>query len=83
MMCLLVRLLGLASLSLVLAGCVSPVERRYADEGQCRSYGFRPGTDAFAACLQNIDLERAADRRRLLDRPFYGGVGFGYRRGWY
>lgn len=59
--------------TIALAGCVSvsPAERRAADENQCRSYGFRPGTDAFAACLQRIDLSRAADRRAaLLQDPF-------------
>ncbi len=59
--------------AVALSGCVSvsPAERRAADENQCRSYGFRPGTDAFAACLQRIDLSRAADRRAaLLQDPF-------------
>jgi len=48
-----------------LAGCqtLTPQERRALDEQQCRSYGFRPGTDAFAECLQRIDLDRRADYR--------------------
>lgn len=33
------------------------------DEDQCRGYGFRAGSDAFAACLQRIDLDRRADAR--------------------
>ncbi|ABQ60075.1 putative lipoprotein [Brucella ovis ATCC 25840] len=55
-------LLGLASL---LAGCVTmtPEQRRAADEQTCRSYGFKPKTDAFANCLMRIDLDRRADRR--------------------
>ncbi len=73
---------------LVLAGCqtVTPEERRERDEARCADYGFRRGTDAFAACLQRIDLSRSADRRaRLYDDPFYvGGVvpGGGYGRVW-
>ncbi len=56
-------LLGLASL---LAGCVTmtPEQRRAADEQTCRSYGFKPKTDAFANCLMRIDLDR-----RLIAAP--------------
>ncbi|WEX07347.1 hypothetical protein [Chelativorans sp. AA-79] len=48
-----------------LAGCatITPEEQRALDEENCRSYGFRPGTDAFAECLQRIDLDRRAERR--------------------
>jgi len=48
-----------------LAGCqtLTPAERRALDEQQCRSYGFRPNTDAFAECLQRIDLNRQAEYR--------------------
>ncbi|WP_062226356.1 hypothetical protein [Aureimonas frigidaquae] len=57
-----------------LAGCqtITPEQLRAADEAQCRSYGFKAGTDAFAGCLQRIDLARDADRRaqlRALDDP--------------
>lgn len=64
----------------LLTGCMSVAERRYVDEGRCAGYGFRPGSDAFAKCLQNIDLDRSADSRAFM----YGargpgiGVGFGY-----
>jgi len=75
---------------LALTGCVTPTpqERRAADEAQCRSYGFRIGTNAFAECLQRIDLERQADRRaRLYGAGGYGsgGIGLGIgvgRYGW-
>ena len=79
------RLLTLAALALALGGCVSSADRRANDVARCQSYGFRPGSDAFAACLQNIDLDRSADRREVFARPGFGygyGVGFG-RRGWY
>lgn len=59
------RLLGLAAAGLVLAACqsMSPQERRARDENTCASYGFRRGTDAFATCLQRIDLDRRAEGR--------------------
>lgn len=49
----------------VLAGCttMTPEERRAADEATCRDYGFRQGSEAFAECLQRIDLDRRAQRR--------------------
>ncbi len=74
--------------ALVMAGCttVTPETRRAADEARCADYGFRRGTDGFAACLQRIDLSREGNRRaRLYDDPFYvGGVvpGGGYGRVW-
>jgi hypothetical protein len=47
------------------AGCttMTPEERRAADEEKCRSYGFTRKNDAFAACLQRINLDRRAQRR--------------------
>lgn len=55
----------LAVLALALTACttITPQERRALDEETCRSYGFRAGTDAFAACLQRIDLDRRAEAR--------------------
>ena len=50
------RRLGFAwaalALTLALASCVSPEELRREDEATCAGYGFHPGTDAFASCLQ-------------------------------
>lgn len=56
--------------SLTLAGCatLTPEERRALDEQQCRSYGFRPDTNAFAECLQRIELDRRAERRAQMIR---------------
>ena len=73
---------GFVAALFVLSGCQSSGERRASDEGVCRSYGFRPGTDGFAQCLQNIDLDRSADRRQVLDGG-YGFGGYGWRRRWY
>lgn len=49
----------------LLAACQSmtPEQRRAADEGQCLNYGFKRGTDAFAECLQRIDLDRRDEAR--------------------
>lgn len=50
---------------LLLAGCatMSPEERRAADEARCRAYGFTQRNDAFAACMQRLDLDRRAEWR--------------------
>ena len=49
----------------LLAGCttMTPEERRAADEETCRDYGFRRGSEAFAECLQRIELDRRAQSR--------------------
>lgn len=54
------------ALSALCAGCmtVTAEDRRGADEAKCRSYGFVKKNDAFAECLQRIDLERRAELRR-------------------
>ena len=57
------RLTALAATALVVAGCQTAEEMRAADANRCLSYGFRPNTDAFAECLQRIDLDRRADLR--------------------
>lgn len=59
------RILILLSSALVLSACqtMTPEERRARDENTCLSYGFKRGTDGFAACLQRIDLDRRADAR--------------------
>lgn len=74
-------LLATAAVAL-LSGCMTVAERRHADESRCAGYGFRPGSDAFAKCLQNIDLDRSADSRAFMygaRGPGFGvGVGYGY-----
>lgn len=57
------RLIALTAVMLALAGCQTAEEIRASDENRCVSYGFRPRTDAFAACLQRIDLDRRAELR--------------------
>ncbi|CCV03406.1 conserved exported hypothetical protein [Mesorhizobium metallidurans STM 2683] len=52
-----------ATLALLCTGCMTAQDRRAADEAKCRSYGFTKKNDAFAECLQRIDLERRAELR--------------------
>jgi hypothetical protein len=60
-------IVAVAGLAFLVSGCMTAEERRAADEAQCRSYGFRGRTDAFAECLQRLDLFRRAENRRDLD----------------
>ncbi|GHD08832.1 hypothetical protein ACFOEZ_05265 [Tianweitania populi] len=55
-------------LTLVAAGCqtITPEERRARDEAECRSYGFTKRNDAFAECLQRLELDRRDARREAL-----------------
>ena len=56
------RMVVTAALAALVAGCttMTPEQRRAADEEKCRSYGFTRKNDAFAECLQRIDLDRRA-----------------------
>ena len=65
------RLAALAATALLLAGCQSAAEMRAADENRCVSYGFRPATDAFAECLQRIDLDRRAQLRQASSEALF------------
>ncbi len=60
--------LAALALALTASGCMTLEERRALDMEQCRGYGFRQGTDAFAQCMQTIDVERAAARRTYVYR---------------
>lgn len=66
------RPLRLVPLILVaaLAACttLTPEEQRRADEETCRSYGFTRKNDAFAECLQRVELDRRASRRAAFER---------------
>src|SRR5215813_2537330 len=72
-----------SAFALTLASCVSPEEFRREDEATCTSYGFDPGTDAFASCLQKESLAR---RYWAAPPPPYwgwGSWGWGGPRGSY
>jgi hypothetical protein len=56
------QILALAGLLLAVTGCQEMAAMRTAmDNSRCQSYGFTPGTDAFAQCRMNIDLQRRAE----------------------
>ncbi len=65
------RLAVLAIVALAVTGCQTAEEVRAADESRCLSYGFRPRTDAFAECLQRIDLDRRASLRQTSRGALY------------
>ena len=69
---LIVTSLGLAALAL--AACTSAEELRQADARACQSYGFAPGTPAFANCLQRENLTRSQSSYP----PVSVGVGGGF-----
>ncbi len=69
------RLLALAVMAALLPlldGCVSPEELRRQDEATCAGYGFRPGTNEFAACLQRESLARRYAVPPLPYGPYWG-----------
>jgi hypothetical protein len=61
-------------LAALVGGCttMTPEQRRAADEKQCRDYGFTKRNDAFAECLQRLDLDRRAALRRSADFDMWG-----------
>lgn len=61
------RTVCLLFMAALLGGCVSSEEQRTLDEAKCRSYGFAKRNDAFAECLQRIELDRRAEFRRRSD----------------
>jgi hypothetical protein len=56
-----------------LASCVSSRKSAIRDEATCAGYGFHPGTDAFASCLQKGSLAR---RYWAAQPPPYWGWGY-------
>lgn len=65
------RILPVVILAFLLSGCLTPEQQRAADEERCRSYGFTRRNDAFAECMQRIDLAR---RARLNSAVYVDGV---------
>lgn len=57
-------------LALALSGCMTADQRKTADEERCRGYGFTKRNDAFAGCMQRIDMAR---RARLAGQPYIDG----------
>jgi hypothetical protein len=50
--------LMLLTATAALGACATPEPLRQADTAQCSSFGFTPGTDAFAGCMQKLWTER-------------------------
>lgn len=63
--------LPVLALTVLLSGCLTPEEQRAADEERCRNYGFKKRNDAFAECMQRLDLDRRARLRN--DGPYIDG----------
>ena len=71
------RIIAACALALMLAGCAQynqyQQEQAQAeaanvaanDDGQCRSYGAAPGSQAYIQCRMNIDNQRAQTRAAL------------------
>lgn len=60
-------LIIVAATGLILAGCATttPEERTASAQGSCVGYGFQPGTDGFASCMMQMDLQaQETDYRR-------------------
>ncbi|MBB6011437.1 hypothetical protein MIC97_11755 [Aquamicrobium sp. NLF2-7] len=77
---MLLRTITVIGLGLFLSGCMTVEQQRTADEEKCRSYGFTRKNDAFAECLQRLELDRRAAARenryvdpfpRVIYRPVY------------
>lgn len=75
-----IKLAAGLGLALMTSACMTQAEVRAADEQRCRGYGFRAGTDAYAGCLLEVDLDRAADRRYRFDS--FGSGPWPYGRRW-
>ncbi|MGI8389175.1 hypothetical protein [Brucella anthropi] len=60
------RYLLSALVPLAVAGCVTAEE---VDQDKCSSFGFRPGTDAFANCMMEQSA-RADDERRQWEQDY-------------
>jgi hypothetical protein len=50
----------LVVIALVLVNCASQraAERAATDADKCSSYGFKPGSDAYAQCRMTLDIQR-------------------------
>lgn len=59
------KYLILAAVPLVITGCVTADE---VFQDKCSSFGFRPGTDAFANCMMQQSALHEQDEQRAQDR---------------
>jgi|GEM_PF-1444967 len=66
------RALILLAVGTTLAGCAEYEQRQAeqqmaAADGECRSYGFQPGTDGYANCRMNFANRQAATRTAVFE----------------
>lgn len=63
----------LLAFAVIISACqtVTPEQRRAADLGTCRGYGFKPGTEGMATCLMNQELDRRAQARAMWANTYY------------
>lgn len=61
---------------LALSGCMTPEQQQEMNISTCEGYGFKPGTNDFARCMQNENLaaqERAAAAADAFAQGFNAG----------
>lgn len=62
------KIFSVVALAITICGCstTTPEQRLAANQGACTGYGFKAGTDAYAACMMQMDLADQEDdyRRR-------------------
>ncbi len=65
---------AVALLSVLLSGCVSAAEMAARHRQACLTYGFSPGTEAYANCLLQLDVGDYGyghhGRSRLAPHPY-------------
>jgi hypothetical protein len=52
----------LIAFALALEGCVTTEQQLAIDDQQCHSYGFAGGTQGYAQCRMNLDMQRQQAR---------------------
>jgi hypothetical protein len=67
-------LLFVLALTVLLSGCMTSEQQHAADEERCHAYGYKKRNDAFAECMQRLDLDR---RARLRNGPYVDGFAGG------
>src|SRR5690349_8646350 len=51
-----------AAAAVVLSGCATCEQLMQQDGEACKAYGYTPGTDAYAGCMQTRDVQREQAR---------------------
>lgn len=61
-----IKIAIVAALALAICGCstTTPAERLASQQASCVGYGFKPNTDAYSACMMQMDLQAKSDDQR-------------------